>query len=328
MKGLFILPEENYQLIYSPEQVARIQELVDIYMPRQNPDMVLKNLELLWEAELVFTGWGSLEYTAEILDAAPALKMIFYGAGSIRGTVTDASWDRGVRITSSWAANAVPVVEYTLAQIFLCLKQAYQHAARYRQERRWLRMPVAGGYGSTVGLISLGMIGRMVAERLKSSDLKVIAYDPFASPSDAEKLGVELVPLDEVFKRADVVSLHTPWLESTTGMIRGEHLAMMKKGATFINTSRGAIVREAEMADVLLHRPDLFAVLDVTWPEPAAPDSPLFTLENVFLTPHIAGSMSRECYRMGQIMVDELERYLQGKPLLYEITRERAAIMA
>lgn len=327
-KGTFILPEESYHLIYSQEQVNRIGDLVDLTLPRQDPDAVRKRPEILREVELVFTGWGSLAYDAEILAAAPNLKVIFYGAGSVRGTATDDSWERSVRITSAWAANAVPVVEYTLAHIYLALKKAYQHQARFRQERRWVRLPVAGGYGSTVGLISLGMIGRMVAERLKTSDLRVIAYDPFVSHDDARRLNVEMVGLEEIFRRADVVSLHTPLLESTRGMIRGLHLALMKPNATFINTSRGAIVHEADMIEVLIQRPDLFAVLDVTWPEPPALNSPLFTLPNVFLTPHIAGAMSGECHRLGLVMVEELERYLQGQPLLYELTREKAAIMA
>ena len=117
-------------------------------------------------------------------------------------------------------------------------------------------------------------------------------------------------------------------MTSTVGMIRGSHIAIMKTGASFINTSRGAIVREQEMADVLQMRPDLFAVIDVTWPEPPSVESPLFTLPNVFLTPHIAGSMDNECRRMGQTMVEELQRYLKNEPLRYEITRERAAILA
>ena len=327
-KGLFVLPLPNYQLIYGPEQVAQISDLVELYAPPQAPEDVLANPSILEDAELIFTGWGSLTFSEEVLAAAPNLKMVFYGAGTIRGTVTDAFWERGVRIVSAWAANAVPVVEYTLAQVLLCLKKTYQHAAVYRDERRMRRLPVAGGYGSTVGLISLGMIGRMMAKRLKTFDVQVIAYDPYVTQAEGDELGVKMVSLDDVFRTGDVVSLHTPWLESTVGMIRGSHFTLMKTGASFINTSRGAVVREEEMVEALKLRPDLFAVIDVTWPEPPEVDSPLFTLPNVFLTQHIAGSMDNECKRMGQTMVDELQRYLQDVPLRYEITRERAAIMA
>jgi phosphoglycerate dehydrogenase-like enzyme len=327
-KGIFILPEANYRLIYTDAQVERIGALVDLYAPQQEPDAVLHDLSILAPAELVFTGWGSLEFSVRVLAAVPQLKMVFYGAGSVRGTVTDAFWERGGRICSAWMANAVPVVEYSLGSIFLCLKKAFQHAAAYKGNSGMPRLEVAGGYGSTIGLVSLGMIGRMLAERLRTFEVKVIAYDPFVKPEDAARLGVEMVSLDDVFRRSDVVSLHTPWLDSTVGMIRGEHFALMKPGASFINTSRGVVVREAEMASALQARPDLFAVLDVTWPEPPAQDSVLFDLPNVFLTPHIAGSMNAECSRMGQYMLEDLERYLKGQPLLYEVSRERAAIMA
>jgi D-isomer specific 2-hydroxyacid dehydrogenase, NAD binding domain len=127
---------------------------------------------------------------------------------------------------------------------------------------------------------------------------------------------------------SEVVSLHTPWLPETEGMIRGSHLASMKRNATLINTSRGAVVWEAEMIEVLEQRPDLWAVLDVTHPEPPEPGSRLYDLPNLVLTPHIAGSLGSECRRMGCLVVDELRRYVAGVPLEHEITRERAALMA
>ncbi len=111
-------------------------------------------------------------------------------------------------------------------------------------------------------------------------------------------------------------------------MSRGEHFARMKRDATFINTARGAIVREDEMIAVLQARPDLWAILDITYPEPPAPGSPLYTLPNVVLTPHIAGSLDNECRRMGRLVVDELRRFLHGEPLQWSISREQAAIMA
>lgn len=112
------------------------------------------------------------------------------------------------------------------------------------------------------------------------------------------------------------------------GMITGQHFKQMKPYAAFINTARGAVVRENEMIEVLKVRSDIQAVIDTTWPEPSSPDSLLYTLPNVTLTPHIAGLMDNECRRMGQIMVDELSRYLSNKPLQWEITREKASRFA
>jgi phosphoglycerate dehydrogenase-like enzyme len=128
----------------------------------------------------------------------------------------------------------------------------------------------------------------------------------------------------ELFESSEVVSLHAPLLSETEGMILGSHLASMKRNATLINTSRGAIVREAEMVETLEERPDLWAVFDATHPEPPEPDSRLYGLPNVVLTPHIAGSLGSECRRMGRLVVDELRRYVAGEPLEHEIPgRER-----
>ncbi len=171
-------------------------------------------------------------------------------------------------------------------------------------------------------------MARRVRHLLQAFEVKVIAYDPYISEADAAQLGVELCSLEDLFRRADVVSLHTPWLKETKGMITGAHLAAMKPNATFINSARGAIVREKEMISQLQQRPDLYAILDVTYPEPPEPGSPLYTLPNVVLPPHIAGSRNQECQRMGRLVVEELERFLQGEPLQWAISQEQAEQMA
>lgn len=328
MKGLYLLGAQPYQWIYAAPERQRIAELVEIVGPAQTADSIRQNLGLLREVDVIFSGWGCPTLDAALLDAAPNLKLILYGAGSIRAFTTEEFWRRNITICSAWGANAVPVSEYTLAAILFGLKSVWQQAARVRAERRFQRLPVAGAYGSTVGLVSLGMIGRLVAARLKTFEVHVIAYDPFVSAEEGAGLGVELVSLDEVFRRGDVVSVHTPWLPETVGLITGRHIASMKSYSTFINTSRGAVIREGEMVEVLAQRPDLWAVLDVTYPEPPPPDSPLYTLPNVLLTPHIAGSVGEECRRQGRYMIEELERYLAGQPLRWAVTKERAAIMA
>jgi phosphoglycerate dehydrogenase-like enzyme len=316
-------------MVYGPDERQEIEKLVDIYAPQQTRDSVAADPGVLTQAEVILSGWGMAVMDEAFLKNTPALKTVFYGAGSIRGLVTDAFWQRDIPIVSAYAANAVPVVEFTLSQIFFCLKRGWYYALAIKKEGKYPpRGIVPGANGSIVGLISLGMIGRMVAHRLQTFDVKVIAYDPFVRQEEAAELKVELCSLDEVFRRSDVVSLHTPWLKETEGMITGAHMAAMKPGAAFINTARGAVVREAEMIQVLEQRPDLYAVLDVTYPEPPAPGSPLYTLPNVILTPHIAGPMGAECRRMGRLVVDELKRYLKGEPLQWAISRQKAALLA
>lgn len=329
LKGLYVLNTNAYNWIYGPEERADLVEIVDIYAPELTQETLLAQPEILAEAEVILSGWGMARLDEALLAHAPNLKAVFYGAGSIRYFVTEASWARGIRVTSAAAANAVPVSEYALAAILFSLKHAWQLAARVRQDHRYpQRPPVPGAYGSTIGLVSLGMVGRLVRERLRPFDVHVIAYDPFVSEADAQQLGVRLVSLEELFRTADVVSLHTPLIDETRNLIRGSHFASMKEGATFLNTARGAVVHEAEMIEVLQRRPDLQAVLDVTYPEPPAPDSPLYTLPNVVLTPHIAGSQWNECRRMGRYMVEEMRRYAAGEPLRWEVTQEQAERMA
>jgi len=328
-KGLFVMPAENQAKLFGRGAAEAIAELVDLVRPRQDPDTVAQQCPELAEVELLFTGWGAPKLDEAFLATTPKLKVVFYGAGSIRGMVTDASWARGVSICSAWKSNAVPVAEYTLAQIILGLKLTWHYVRALRRQRNWEHaLPIPGAFGSTVGIISLGQIGRKVCERLKQLDVNVIAYDPFATAAEAEAWGVELVSLGEVFARADVVSLHAPNLPETKGLITGAYLASMKPYATFINTARGAIVHEGEMIQVLADRPDLVAVLDVTDPEPPAANSPLWEMDNVVLAPHIAGSLGNECARMGWAMVEELKRYLAGERFEHEITEEQAKALA
>jgi phosphoglycerate dehydrogenase-like enzyme len=278
---------------------------------------------------VILSGWGAPEMDGAFLEAAPELRLVLYGAGSIRRLATPALWERGIRITSAYAANAVPVSEYALAAILFSLKRGWHFAFSARRDRALPEQSqVPGAYGSTVGLVSLGMVGRLVRERLRTFDLRVVAHDPYVKSEEARLLDVDLVSLEDLFASSEVVSLHAPLLPETEGMILGSHLASMKRNATLINTSRGAIVRETEMVEVLKERPDLWAVLDVTHPEPPEPGSRLYDLPNVVLTPHVAGSLGSECRRMGRLVVDELRRYVAGEPLQHEITRERAALMA
>jgi phosphoglycerate dehydrogenase-like enzyme len=280
---------------------------------------------VLAEAEVILSGWGAPAMDGGFLAATPNLRVVLYGAGSIRRVATPAFWERGLRITSAYAANAVPVSEYALTVILFSLKRGWHFAFSAQREKALPRQgQVPGAYGSTVGLVSLGMVGRLVRERLRPFDLRVVANDPFVTPEEAHVLGVDLMSLEDLFASSDVVSLHVPLLPETEGMILGSHLASMKRNATLINTSRGAVVREAEMVEVLGERPDLWAVLDVTHPEPPEPDSRLFDLPNVVLTPHIAGSLGNECRRMGRLVVDELRRYVAGEPLKLEIYEARS----
>ncbi len=225
-KALYILGEEAHRQIYGPAERAEIEVLVELCGPPQTKESVWRNPELLREVEVVLSGWGAPVIDSRFLEHAPRLKAVFYGAGSVRGFTTPELWERAVTVVSAYSANAMPVAEYTLAAILFSLKHGWRFLLEARREqRRPLRTPVPGAYGSVVGLVSLGMIGRLVRERLRPFDLRVVAYDPYVDPSTARELGVELLPLEQLFREVDVVSLHTPWLPETEGLITGGHVA-------------------------------------------------------------------------------------------------------
>jgi phosphoglycerate dehydrogenase-like enzyme len=326
LRGIYLL--DNFDLIYG-SAYKEINKQVHIYAEPQTKESIKENPSILSTADIILSGWGCPVMDQSFLDLAPNLKAVFYGAGTIKKIVTDEFWEKNIVITSAYEANAVPVVEFTLSQILFSLKRGWYFFQQVKKKASFpAREKVPGGYGSTVGLVSLGMIGRKVAEMLKQFDCKVIAYDPLVSEMEVKALNVEMCSLEDLFRKADVVSLHTPWIKETEGLITGDHISSMKSNATLINTSRGAVIREQEMIEILQQRQDLYAILDVTHPEPPVKDSPLYSLENVILTPHIAGSLSTECQRMGKYMAQELGRYLRGEPLKWSITKEESTMMS
>jgi phosphoglycerate dehydrogenase-like enzyme len=330
-KGIFILAPHAFNQIYGEKIHAEIARRVELVAGVQTAESVAANPALLADVEVIFSGWGAPVMDEKFLAAAPKLRTVFYGAGSIKAMTPDAFWARGITVTSAYAMNAVPVSEFTLATILLSLKRVWRFALETKRLGAFppsdgVKLP--GAYGSKVGLISYGMIARLVRERLMPFDLEVLVYDPFLKPEKAAEAKVKLVSLETIFAECDVVSLHTPWLKETENMIRAEHFEKMKTGATFINTARGAIVNEAGLIEVFTRRTDLTAFLDVTWPEPPVAGSPLYTLPNVVLTPHIAGSLENECRRMGQLMVDEYDRWSRGEAMKWAISKEQAAILA
>ena len=331
-KAIFLQGSDKFDVIYGPDERAEIDSLVDIIAEPQTKESIKENWSLLNEVEVIFSGWGMAALDEEFLSHAPKLEAVFYGAGSIRGFMTDAAWKRNIIVTSAYAANAVPVAEYCVASIIMGLKQVPYYGAKLMNggPENWEKDTayIHGVYGSTVGLVSLGMIGKHVLKLIKSYDVKVLVYSQSLTPERAAAEGVESVSLEELFKRSHAVSVHTANLPETKGMITGKMIESMPEFSTFINSSRGAVIEENNMIEVLKKRTDITAILDVTDPEAPVSGSPLYSLPNVLLTPHVAGSMENECRRMGQYAINDCRRWLAGEPMAYQIDKKTFERMA
>lgn len=286
------------------------------------------------DTQYIFSTWGMPRFDkAEIQKHLPSLKAIFYSAGSVQGFARE-FLELGIKVFSAWAANAVPVAEYTVAQIILANKGFYKTANLYKKGPDFKKDAVEakpryrGNYGASVGIIGAGMIGRLVIERLKDFNLDVKVYDPFLPDEAAAEMKVTKCSLEEMFESCEVISNHVANNPQTVGMINGKLLSRMKPYTTLINTGRGAQIVESELLDFLEKRPDVYAVLDVTEPEPPLAGSRMYSLENVVLTPHIAGSSGDEVERMAEYMLEEYRAEALGAATRYSVSLKMLETMA
>ena len=314
-KQAAILCDEPAHLpvVYGEKTLAAIRELVELRAGVLNSKSLEQND--LSEIEVLFSTWGMPRLAEAQLERLPKLKVLFYAAGATEGFVRPLL-RHGILCSSAWQANAIPVAEFTFAQILLGLKGVQRLSRRLGQERIWARDHLVGpgAYGARVGLIGDGAIARRVCGLLGNCDVEVVMM-----PSDPASRSISL---EELFRTCQVVSNHLPNRADNAGTVTRKLLETMPYGGVFINTGRARQVDQEGLIQALRSRLDLTAILDVFPQEPLPRDSELFELPNVFLTPHVAGSLNDECRRMGEYMLDELRRYLRGEPLRYRVIEE------
>ncbi|GAA3804154.1 hydroxyacid dehydrogenase [Streptomyces phyllanthi] len=329
--AVFAMNPVHLPELFPPPLMARLRELVTI-----DPGLVVQDFIdpaaalALAEAEVLITGWGCPHLGADVLDAAPRLRTVLHTGGSVRSMIGDAFWERGLTISSAAWANALPVAEYTLAAILFAGKDAFGLRERFRVEHVYPapdEYAAVGNLGRRVGIIGASRVGRRVLELLRPFDLSVSLYDPYVDDAGAAALGAVPLPLDELLRTSDIVSVHAPEIPETYRMLSRERLALIPDGGVFINTSRGTLVDPDALTDELVGG-RISAVLDVTEPEPLPAGSPLYRLPNVFLTPHIAGSLGNELARLGGTVVEELERRATGLPPAHGVRRAELATSA
>jgi phosphoglycerate dehydrogenase-like enzyme len=327
--AFFCSSDESIDTVYAMGRRERVADRCDLYPVTITAENIDEHLAGLQDLEVVFSTWGMFLPSDEHLEAMPNLKAVFYAAGSVQH-FAPAFHSRGISVFSAWGANAVPVAEFTLAQILLANKGYFRNIRDCKVTPRKGNMGHRGpgNFGECVAVLGAGMAGRALIKLLEPFELDVIVHDPFLPDEDAGALGVEKVSLEDAFRRGLVVTNHIANLPATVGMLKREHFEVMREFAVFINTGRGATVDEEQMIGVLQEREDLTALLDVTEAEPPQRDSPLYTMPNVSLTGHIAGSLGNEVVRMADFMIEEFLAWGEGRPLRYEVTSEMLKTLA
>jgi phosphoglycerate dehydrogenase-like enzyme len=311
----------HYRRMMSPAAWDTLTAVADvIHHPGQEPTTKEDLLALLPEADACLTSWGVARLDADVIAAAPRLKAMAHMGSSVGRFVSDALWQRGVRVTSAGPALARDVAETTLGFMIVGMKRIWPLGQRVREGgwRESAHWPSRELHGKTVGIVGASNVGRHVIELLRPFGAQVLLYDPYVSDARATQLGATKVEMNELVRRADIVSLHAPAKAETYHLLNGGRLALMKEDALLINTARGTLIDEAALVTEL-SKGRFFAFLDVTDPEPPAADSPLRQLDNVVVTPHLAGCIE-DCSRMGEMAAEELRRFFAGEPPLYEVT--------
>lgn len=285
------------------------------------------------DVKYLFTTWGAPVLAGEEIEALlPSLEAVFYAAGTVKYFALP-YLNRGVHVFSAWAANGVPVAEFAASQILLANKGYFQSVIRYKRDGFAEVVPYGhnfpGNFDTKVGLIGLGKIGRMVLERLRTSRLEILAWDKFLSGEEIAALGARKASLEEIFSECQTVSNHLANVPETVGMLDYSLFSRMKSFAAFINTGRSAQLDMEGLKRAMREEPGRTALLDVTDPtEPLMPDDELFTIPNILISPHIAGSIQSEVRRMGEYMTEEYRRFAAGEKCLWEVTLNMLDTMA
>ena len=250
---------------------------------------------------------------AEVIAAAPKLKIIARAGVGLDNVDVDAATAAGVLVVNAPTSNIHSAAEHAMALLLSAARQIPAADTTLR-EHTWKRSSFNGTeiYGKTAGVVGLGRIGQLVAQRLAGFGAHVIAYDPYVPPARAAQLGIELLPLDDVLARADFISVHLPKTKETAGLLGSEALAKTKPGVIIVNAARGGLIDEQALADAITSGHVRGAGLDVFATEPCT-DSPLFELPQVVVTPHLGASTSEAQDRAGTDVAESVKLALAGE---------------
>ena len=327
---LITTPQPLRGEVLSEDVLVRLRQFANVTMNEDGRNWAGAEIgERLPGVDALLASWGQAELSEQVLAKADRLRVIGYAAGSVKGWVSDAVFERGIVVCHAAARIADSVAEYTLLMALLGLRRPLDIGRQMRSGivLRNHDVPTHDIARKKVGLLGMGYVGQRTARLFRALGAEVWAYDPYLSPERAVELGVHKAELDELLGACKVVSVHLPSTEETWHMLRARELALIQDGAVFINSARTwPVDQDALIKELAAGR--FWAVLDVTDPEPAPPDHPLRNLDNAICTPHIAGPTTEARRELMGLMVDEVKRFFDGEPLRYRIAEDRLAAMA
>lgn len=327
---LVTIPPSLYQQLFTPAAQARLHEIAQVSFNQSDGNWTGDALaQQIGGYDAVITGWGTPTFTERVLAGANQLRLIAHSAGSIKKLLPPPVFARGIQVTHAAVAIAPAVAEMTVLLILLGLRQVHVQDRKLKAGVPWREAQFMGQElaGQRVGVVGAGYTGRCVIRLLRAWDAEVWVADPYLDAASAAQLGVTSVSLDELFANCAIVTMQAPPTAETYRMVGASHLAALPDGALFVNTARSHTVEpDALLAELQSGR--IQAALDVFDEEPLPADSPFLQLENVILTPHVAGASQQARLRQGTVIVEEIARFFRGEPLRYAVTREMLATMA
>lgn len=253
---------------------------------------------------------SATKVTAEILEAAHNLKVVGRAGIGLDNVDIPAASQRGIVVMNTPEGNTITTAEHTMSMI-MALSRNIPQATSSLKQGKWEKKKLQGRelFNKTLGLVGAGHIGQIVADRAKGMKMKVIVYDPYIKPDIVEKLDLEPVSLDELFKRADYITIHTPKTDETANLINKDSIAKIKKGAMLINCARGGIVNEDDLYDALESGHLAGAALDVFITEPPG-EIKLMSLPNFICTPHLGASTREAQVNVAVDVAEQIVDYL------------------
>ncbi|RIX49347.1 hydroxyacid dehydrogenase [Paenibacillus nanensis] len=329
LKVLVTMPKGAvFHTFFNEETVRELEQFADVTWNESLTEQLTKE-ELcakIRDVDFVITGWGTRPLDEEVLRHAGKLRMVAHTGGSVNPYVTDAVYERGIRVVSGNNVFAESVAESVIAYALASLRDIPKFSHDLKQGI-WPRgYSNKGLLDKKIGIIGFGMIARYTVDMLKPFRPEIKVYSKQLAREELERYRMEEASLEEIFSICDIVSIHAASTPETYHMITEELLNRMPDGSLLINTARGAIIDEQALCRVLANR-NIRAVLDVYEVEPLPQDSPLMERDNAILMPHMGGPTVDRRLIVTKQLIGEMKRFLKGEPLICEISQEYACKM-